>query len=57
VGAWQTGDGTNQLFIKPAGDREYRLTYQSYRAVNVEMRGSAQIREDPRLHIYGFKEN
>ena len=27
VGAWQTRDGKEQMFIKPFGDREYRLTY------------------------------
>jgi hypothetical protein len=27
VGAWQTKDGKEQMFIKPSGDREYRLTY------------------------------
>jgi hypothetical protein len=27
VGAWQTKDGKDQMFIKLAGDREYRLTY------------------------------
>ncbi len=27
VGAWQTKDGNNQMFIKLTGDRRYRLTY------------------------------
>jgi hypothetical protein len=27
VGAWQTKDGKEQMFVKQAGDREYRLTY------------------------------
>jgi hypothetical protein len=27
VGAWQTKDGKDQLFVKVTGDREYRLTY------------------------------
>jgi hypothetical protein len=27
VGAWQTKDGKEQMFVKLTGDREYRLTY------------------------------
>ena len=27
VGAWQTADGKEQMFVKLTGDREYRLTY------------------------------
>jgi len=27
VGAWQTKDGKEQMFVKVTGDREYRLTY------------------------------
>lgn len=27
LGAWQTRDGKEQMFVRPAGDREYRLTY------------------------------
>ena len=27
VGAWQTRDGNEQMFVKLTGDREYRLTY------------------------------
>jgi len=27
VGAWQTKDGTEQMFVKLIGDRDYRLTY------------------------------
>jgi len=27
VGAWQTHDGKEQMFVKLAGDRKYRLTY------------------------------
>lgn len=27
VGAWQTKDGKEQMFVKLIGDREYRLTY------------------------------
>jgi hypothetical protein len=27
VGAWQTKDGNEQMFVKLTGDREYRLTY------------------------------
>jgi hypothetical protein len=27
MGAWQTKDGKDQMFVKLSGDREYRLTY------------------------------
>jgi hypothetical protein len=27
VGAWQTKDGSEQMFVRQTGDREYRLTY------------------------------
>jgi hypothetical protein len=27
VGAWQTRDGKEQMFVRQSGDREYRLTY------------------------------
>ena len=38
VGAWQTKDGKEQVFVKQTGDRQYRLTY-------IDERGEGSIYE------------